>query len=397
MAEQVFRAGPFKGFSVQDEFAQAAMRESPVMTALGNIPWPSGLAPTPTAFGSYAPGETISGAAQFKADVLVVLYTDVETEAFLDVFTGNPDWSPARRDTWNPYAHNFSALQDGIEHIDGDYALEHNFFGYLSAVTVGGLNVAIYKTELHPKANGPALTFVAVIQQLVSELAPSLVLTTGTAGGTGSVLNCGDVVVASDARFFVTTKYPAYPQIDALSKSKKAISNTVAVNAKSLAFANANLTKLTLPALAQCYAKFANRQGFDFLRKNTAAPTIYTTDVNPVPGPEPMAIVSADFLSVDDPTDAEGLQALGVVNDNDDAYAAFAVSLQGDASPEWLSVRNVSDPQVAAPPPGTPPSKIRSELSKLGGAVYGVYQYVTTLNSAFACWAIVAGKASTFA
>jgi hypothetical protein len=59
-------------------------------------------------------------------------------------------------------------------------------------------------------------------------------------------------------------------------------------------------------------------------------------------------------------------------------------------------VRNASDPQVvvASIAAGTPPSKVIKELSSVAGAIFGVYEYVTTINSAFACWAIVAGNAN---
>jgi hypothetical protein len=90
------------------------------------------------------------------------------------------------------------------------------------------------------------------------------------------------------------------------------------------------------------------------------------------------------------------LEALGIVNENDDAYAFFAIDLMpAGKRPAWLSVRNVSDPQVAVPPipPGTTKSQVEKELSSLAGAIFGVYEYTTTINSAFACWAIVAGNA----
>ncbi|HUB25169.1 MAG TPA: hypothetical protein VL992_07040 [Tepidisphaeraceae bacterium] len=107
-----------------------------------------------------------------------------------------------------------------------------------------------------------------------------------------------------------------------------------------------------------------------------------------------MAVVTADYLTCDDTTDAEGLQALGTMNDNDDAYACFAINqLTTGNKPKWLSIRNASDPQVKAPPSfkGTP-SELDSELSTLGGAIFGVYEYVTTINSALACWAVIAGN-----
>jgi len=112
---------------------------------------------------------------------------------------------------------------------------------------------------------------------------------------------------------------------------------------------------------------------------------------NPVPGPEPMDIVSADYLRVDD-DNSECLQALGIMNDTDDAFAFYAIStLPADKQPKWLSVRNASEPQINVPPfpAGTSPTQV-NKLKGLAGAIYGVYPYCTTINSAFACWGIVA-------
>jgi Phosphorylase superfamily len=397
MSAEYFKTGRFAGFSVHDEFALAANRETTVIFNLGAITWPDHLGPTPLPLGKNQPGQKITGPVDFKADVLVILYTDVETRAFLDVFTGNNEWSAARKKTWAFYAHDFATLSSEIEGINESDALKDGYFGYLSAVKIGDQVVVIFKTELHPKVNGNKLAIVKVFQQLVTELQPSLVLSTGSAGGMGAVLNCGDVAVTSSARFQVTTTYPTYPEINTLSKSKKALSNAVTINNKYLKYAARNLTKLTLPSLAQCYAELASRSGFEFLKKNTEAPSIYVTDINPVPGPEPMAIVSADFLSVDDSTDAEGLEPLGIMNDNDDAYAFFAIDqMAAGQQPQWLSVRNASDPQVVVPtiPAGTSRSQIIKELSSIAGSIFGVYEYVTTINSAFACWAIVAGNAT---
>jgi hypothetical protein len=108
-----------------------------------------------------------------------------------------------------------------------------------------------------------------------------------------------------------------------------------------------------------------------------------------------MDIVSADYLTVDDNNDSEGLQALGVMNDTDDAFAFYAINQIGAARPEWLSVRNASEPQIVAKPfpPGTSTQTIINDLKATAGTIYGIYQYCTTLNSAFACWGIVAGRA----
>jgi hypothetical protein len=388
-----FRSGPFKGVDVRDSFARAALDQSPVIVDVGAIAWPASLAPKAAALGSYAPGAVITGPLSVRADVLIILYTELETRALLDVFTQNSEWTPARRKSWNGYGHNFAKFKPLIEGISGDAALEAGLFGYLSAVTIGTQTVVLFKSELHPKQNGPKLPFVPVMTQLVSEIAPKLVISTGTAGAVGGVLNCGDVAITRSARFKCEVTYPNEPAINAISADRAELTNAVTINPAQLDFAAANLTRLSLPGLNACYADLQKLPGYSFVRKNTAAPAIYVTDSNPVPGPEPMDIVSADYLTVDDDNDSEGLQALGIMNDTDDAFAFYAIDQIGASKPAWVSVRNASEPQIVAKPfpAGTSSQTIIDDLKSTAGTIYGIYQYCTTLNSAFACWGIVAG------
>src|SRR5438552_6767702 len=107
MSTAVFATGAFAGVDVTDAFAQAANRETPVVLEIGPISWPDNLAPSPQPFGNYQPGTKITTALTEKADVLILLYTDLETSALLDVFTANRQWTAPRKKTWYPYAHNF--------------------------------------------------------------------------------------------------------------------------------------------------------------------------------------------------------------------------------------------------------------------------------------------------
>jgi hypothetical protein len=90
---------------------------------------------------------------------------------------------------------------------------------------------------------------------------------------------------------------------------------------------------------------------------------------------------------------SEGLQPLGIMNDTDDAFLFYAVSLVNGTPPKWLSMRNASEPQivVSAFLPGTTPAAIVNKLKGVAGSIYGIYQYCTTFNSAFAGWGVVAG------
>ncbi len=388
---QVFRAGTFKGVSVTNAFALAAMRESPIIVDLPKVQWPAGLAPTPVPLGNFSPGEKITGALKVKADALIILYTQLETRALLGAFTGDNTWSPARQKKWCGYAHGFDRIKPIIANIGSDNGLKDGLFGYLSAFKIGTKTVVLYKSELHPKQNGNKLPFVPVIQQLVSELKPDVVISTGTAGAIGSHINCGDVAVATSARFHVRDKYPTQPQIDTLSANKTALQSSFVVDPKYLNFASENFTKLSLDGLAKCHVELEKVAGYEFVKKNTTAPKIYVTA--PAGGPQPMAVVSADYLTVDDNNDSEGLQPLGIMNETDDAFAFYAMGKIPGKKIPWVSVRNASEPQIEAKafPPGTSQQEIVRTLAGTAGRIYGIYQYCTTLNSAFACWGVVAG------
>jgi hypothetical protein len=393
MAKQVFQTGTFKGVDVHDAFAQAASQQEPVVVKLGPIPWPNGLAPVTAKLGSYAPGTKITGPLQAQADALIILYTEPETEALLDVFTQNNAWTPARRRTWYGYAHNFDALKGSIEGISGDEALEQGIFGYLYAMKIGAKNVVLYKTELHPKQNGPQLPFVPVLQQLIAELSPRLVISTGTAGGIGPKIQCGDVAIMEKARFHLRGQYPKDPQINTLSASGTPLADTVTFDPEYVNYAAEKLAPLSLPGLAQCYTKLQKLPGYSFVARPTQASAIYVTNQHPAPGPQPMATVSADYLTVDDSNDSEGLQSLGIMNETDDAFVFYAIGKLAGTPPKWLSVRNASEPQIVTPPfpAKDTPNQIVDALKSQAGNIYGIYQYCTTLNSAFACWGVVAG------
>ncbi len=395
---KVFTTGTFRGVDVRDAFARAALRETAVRFDPGPIPWPARLAPRPIALGRYRAGEKISGPLSAATDFLIVLYTDQETAALLQVFTGDGTWNSSRQRSWNGYAHNFGKFRPMIGGIGQDRALEQGIFGYLSAIRIGGNTIALYKSELHPKQNGDQLPFVPVLQQLITELQPRCVISTGTAGAIGSELNCGDVVINDAARFHVRNRYPNDPSIDAMSADHAELTNASPLAGKYLAgkyveFAAEHLTRLSLPGLRQCHDELEKKRGFGFVRSNEQPPRIYVAGSHPVPGPEPMAIVSADYLTVDDSHDSEGLQALGILNDTDDAFLFYAITRLSGPKPAWISIRNASEPQITLDPypSGASASTISRQLGTLAGRIYGIYQYCTTLNSAFACWAVIAG------
>ena len=313
----------------------------------------------------------------------------------LDVLTGNPAWNATVKSEWCAYAHNFSKFKGLIRDVNANPTLAGGAFGHLTAMKVAGKNVVLYKTELHPKQDGNGLPFVPVMTQLISELAPGLVITTGTAGAIGSRINCGDVAICTAGRLHCQVKYPAYPDIATMTADQAELTNSVQLDPQYVQYAATHLTQLSLPGLELCYERLQAIPGYSFVKKNTLPGSIYLTGTNPVPGPQPMDIVSADFMTTDDTSNSEGLQMLGIMNDTDDAFLMYAISqIPAAKRPQWISVRNASEPQVVHSPfpASTPPAEIVKILKNIAGTIYGIYQYCTTLNSAFACWGVIAGS-----
>lgn len=218
-------------------------------------------------------------------------------------------------------------------------------------------------------------------------------ISTGTAGAIGSHLRCGDVVICNAARFVCQRHYPTEPEINTMSAKKTELKSDTPIDTKYIHYAAANLTKLSESGLSQCHAKLEKLGGYSFVKNSGSPPMIYVAGKHPVPGPQPMATVSADYLTVDDDHNSEGLQSLGIVNETDDAFLFYAISKISGAKPHWLSIRNASEPQIVGKPfpSGTSKQKIIDDLKGTAGAIYGIYQYCTTLNSAFACWGVIAG------
>ena len=315
-----------------------------------------------------------------KADVVVIAYTTDETRALSYVFTGQPGFEK----TWNPYGHNFSTIKKKIAGGMGSKAkpnaLGKGTMAYVCQVTVNKTKVLLVKSEMHPARNGKRLPFIDLIEQLVKEAQPQLVITSGTGGAVGSHLNVGDVVVTNSALFHCKKSYPDYaaeiPTIQS-GAAQRPLSDAVTVKTDQIDHANLNMLKLVVPALLGDTAKL-HAEGIAFVTANQS-PQIYFEQV---PGAKAMNVLSADFFSVDDTHDTEKLQELGIMDDMDDAFVALAIEKSGrGASTGWLSVRNASEPQI----------QYSADEEANASKIYEACGYHTSLNGAFACWAVICG------
>jgi nucleoside phosphorylase len=309
-----------------------------------DIPWPRGMAPKTAS----SPGKGPGGALP-TADVLVVVWTVDEGHATSRVLTPGKD----SRDDYAPYTHNFARLKPLFR--PGCPALEAGRLGAYWKAAIAGKSVIVFKSESHLSQDGPKAPNIQVWQQLIEEVKPKLVLTSGTGGGIGAGSMVGDVIVSPVVHFDAIKKFrtmfgkePPY--------SSKAANRKNFTTAKRLFKANAD----QLP------------------KDNKRLPTIYTAPVRGIA----QSVVTTDFFGFDTSANTYKLQGLGHLSEMGDAVLGY-VTKRMTSPPPWLAVRNVSDPQIKSE--GT-----LKQQAKAAATIYKAYGRWSTVCSAITCAAIIA-------
>jgi hypothetical protein len=312
-----------------------------------DVHWPKGLDPRT---GSAPPKN--SNLPLPKADVLVVTWTVDEGHALSRVLTPGKD----TKNDYRPYTHRFASISKKMRR--GCPALEAGRLGAYWTTSIGAKRVVIFKSDSHMSQDGPQLPNIDVWRQIIGEVQPKLVITTGTAGGIGKQFEVGDVIVSSIVRFDCIAKFKGEPfHADHYSS---AASNTRYFSvAKTLFKANA-------PQLP---------------KDNTRPPKIVCV----APGGLKSSVVTTDFFGFDTSDNHFHLQGLGDVSEMGDAVLGLVAKEMGEAAPGWVAVRNVSDPQIKAE--GT----IRQQAA-LAAQIYKGFGRWSTVCSAIVCWALIAAE-----
>lgn len=311
------------------------------------IPWPAKLAPQTGAKPKSSGNKPLP-----RADVLVVTWTVDEGHALSRVLTPGKD----SRDDYVPYTHNFAKIRKKMRKMCP--ALELGRLGTYWTTKIGGKSCVIFKSDSHMSQDGPQLPNIDVWQQIIDEVKPKLVLTTGTAGGIGKQFEVGDVVVSPVVRFDCIQKFKKQPFHDA-SFNSSAPKTGYFTTAKKLFKANSG----QLPP------------------DNTRAPKIVRVPTNGVD----QSVLTTDFFGFDTSDDRYKLQGLGDVSEMGDAVLGLVASRMNGTAPRWLAVRNVSDPQIKAA--GT-----LREQAQIAAQIYKGFGRWSSVCSAIVCWALIAAE-----
>lgn len=317
---------------------------------LGEIPFPNGLRPEPTA----PPGEW-PGALP-DVDVVVMTYTEAEKRALADVLT--PGHSS---DQWAKYTHGWSAFESQLTWRSP--AKEAKCAATVCQTKIGAVTVLCVGSELHLSTDSDSMPVRALVQQIARETGCRLFITTGTAGGVGATEVLCDVVIGQAAKFnLVHSPWAKEPW------AQQRFPATMLQGYEQPTEIELAFEKLIPAAIG------------DGLRESGYASR------------PPQVILDKDIETVGYFAFADTDDSYGVVANDpnagceemDDAAVALALEELGEGAPAWVAVRNASDPQMG--------TGSLAEQKAAAERIYEKYGYLTTICSALACWAIIAGR-----
>jgi len=311
-----------------------------------DIPWPDkSLAPK-----TDAKARKGSRGALPKADVLVVTWTVDEGHALSRVLTPGKD----SHNDYVSYTHNFNTISK--EMAAGCPAREANRLGAYWTGTIGREGILIFKSDSHMSQDGPKLPNETVWKQIIREVQPKLVITTGTAGGIGKHFEVGDVVVSPLVKFDCKRTF---------KRLNGQHFSSVKPNTKYFAIAK-RLFKANSGQLP---------------RDNSRPPAI--TQV--APSQLRSGVLTTDFFGFDTTNNFYKLQHDGDVSEMGDAVLGLVAKKMGASAPRWVAVRNVSDPQIKAQ--GT-----IQQQAQAGALIYKAFGRWSSVCSAIVCWALIAAE-----
>ena len=360
----------------------AAQLVSAGLAADLNIPFPPALKPQPQAITPPpSPNDPLP-----KADVVIVTWTVDEVRALCDVLTPK-----ITRDSWYRYARNFNQYSPKIR--EGAPALNAGRLGSYYVTQVGTKKVLCIKSELHLNQDG-ITDFVApgeaslpvrdFFHQILDEAQPQLIITAGTAGGVFSEHDLGDVVVTRAAQFRVQKEFKNASFKDNKYTSNWTVPTTHLANAVELMrrFKNQLAEPEFLPPTV-------NYAPVDHLPKPVREndPDIKLDGID-MPAFHP--ILTTDYFEFG--TSTNRLDQFGCAVEMGDAVLGLVMedrAAAGKSTPNWLVVRNCSDPQIN----GALRNRPSAQSLQVMWAVYYYkgYGYWTSVMSSLTCWGVVAG------
>lgn len=353
------------------------------------LPWPN-HPPTALKFPKGPPG-TPGGWLESdplpKADVVVITWTSDEWKALHDVLAPGlaelapDDFEGDWRDLWYPYTRNFyKVYQDLWNHRLTQWQRARSMqtpslnqergvwyrkgiFGNFCRVTIGDRVVLLFRSCFHLNTDGRMIPLEKLIEQIIEDTNPSLILSVGTSGGVSTKDHLGDVVVTNKALFRLTDEFSDAQFNHYLYTSPwKPPSNLISEAEALMREVEEEELWLPCPHYQKVVSEPIKPEKFSCKIKISEKP-----------------IITTDYFEYG--TTENNLDEIGCAVEMGDALVAKVCHEHGVP---FGFIRNVSDPVINA---------ALHEILQASHAVeiYEKHGYETSWNSAVAVWAVIAG------
>ena len=312
-----------------------------------------------------------------KADIVIITWTSAEWQAFDHVFCDGD--SPMSRDasstwekTWLPYSRNYLALTR--PRVPNDNLTTHSpslynkaWGTFRLARLANGKKAILFKSEMHVSEDGPNIPLIAMMENILADSRPSLVLTIGTAGGSRPVDCLGSVNITNGAHFLLSGALGDKPFDDKTYSSTWKPKTTLLAKVRKLLME----TPVTMAHLEELAPK---------IKGNYSLRQLFNKEIQPGKIPPLANVLRIPVLTTN----------AFVIGTTDGKYKQYAAMEMDDAvigmvcakkKVNFGVVRNISDPVQNA--------NLPYEVQKSwGSAIYGNYGLYTSFNGALCAWAI---------
>jgi hypothetical protein len=304
------------------------------------IPWPAGEKPVPAT--AMPDGESLP-----EADVLIVTWTTAEAISLSQVLTpGYAGYRPVHEKPgvtyWEKYVKNYDRLSRRMKR-SAPAVHDYQRLGTYWTATVRDTRLTLFKSDSHLSQDGEIdlqrSPNRAVWEQVLQDVKPRWVITTDTGGGIGANAQLGDAVASRFVAFKHAHEDQPSPE-DTFSCPQLAPTRTAAELAPLLA---ANEPRLA-----------AVREGAGSLSIHSA------TD-------QATGVLTTAGFGFDDSANTDRLEGNGAICDMGDAVLGSICQAWGDRAPNYVSIRNVSDPQITSPhQPPLSEAELKTEHGQAG-------------------------------
>jgi nucleoside phosphorylase len=317
--------------------------------------------------GKAAPGVPANPASLPIADTIVLCWAESEWAALQHVFVGGSQpmpYSDAATSSWQGWSR---LTTPSVPH-----GVQGGFWGYYRLVTLGQKDVLLFKSNVHlDETNGQA-NLEQLVQLFATSVKPSLVLSTGTAGGarTGDPVGTVNVV---DAGTLLEKGNPAtWPTYGNAWAPAWGLVQTTSFLQQLMAIPT---TRADLQLLVQQFnSRYGKSYALSELDPNNLCTGASVPAVNNLT-PKTSLLTATSFAVANTSGNYEQFACVEM----DDAVIGEACKNSGIA---FGFVRNISDPvQNAKLPP--------SDQGHWGEFVYEAYGFYTSYVGALVAWAIL--------